>query len=48
MDNVCGNCKYNEYNQDTELFVCDNEESEMYGLETDYDDTCIDYEERAY
>lgn len=42
---MCGNCKYYEY-IDGEWF-CNNEESEYYGLETDYKDRCVDYEVRA-
>lgn len=39
---MCGNCKYRKY-IDGE-WVCDNEESENYGLETDFSDDCMDYE----
>lgn len=42
---MCGNCKYHKY-IDGE-WVCSNEESEYYGLETDYVDRCVDYEVRA-
>lgn len=45
MDELCGNCKYHlPMAQDT--FVCDNEESEGYGLETSFDDYCEFFEER--
>ncbi len=41
----CGNCKYHRpMAQDT--FMCDNEDSEGYGLETQYDDFCEEFEER--
>ena len=39
----CGMCQYSQ-TQGKEL-VCTNEESEMYGLETDYNENCPDYEE---
>ena len=29
-----------------DTFVCDNEESEGYGLETSYDDYCGEFEEK--
>lgn len=37
---MCGNCKYHKYIDDE--WVCDNEESENYGLETEYADGCVD------
>lgn len=41
----CGNCKYHKpISEDT--FVCDNEESEGYALETLYNDYCDCCEER--
>lgn len=43
--NKCGMCKYAKYNNVD--FVCENEESYMYGLETDYDESCIDYEQKS-
>ena len=42
---MCGNCKYHKYIDGG--WVCSNEESEYYGLETDYADRCVDYEVRA-
>lgn len=39
---MCGNCEYRRC-IDGE-WVCDNEESENYGLETGYSDECVDYE----
>lgn len=45
MNECCGNCKhYKPMTKDA--FVCDNEESEDYGLETTYDDYCGEFEER--
>lgn len=41
----CGTCKYHR-NIDGE-WTCDNEDSEYYGLEMEYDfSDCVDYEER--
>lgn len=45
MNECYGNCKYHKpMAKDT--FVCDNEESEGYGLETSYDDYCGEFEEK--
>ena len=42
----CGKCIYHKYVTPDE-FVCDNENSEGYGLSTAYDDCCEDgFEER--
>lgn len=46
MDKICGNCLYNKYNYDTEEFTCDCEESMYYGIETDYEESCDDFEEK--
>lgn len=43
---TCGTCKYNHYSCREGHFTCDNDDSEYYGLETDYDDYCIDAEEK--
>ena len=40
----CGNCVWAE--QQGEEWVCNNEESEAFGLETLYDDYCDDYSNR--
>lgn len=40
----CGECAHHMYG--AEGWTCDNEESEYYGLETEYNDSCVDYEER--
>ena len=44
-DQCCGTCAFNkpEY---CDVFVCDNEESDYYGLETEYNECCPDYEEK--
>lgn len=47
MGNVCcGKCKWNRWSTDAGGFVCSNEESENYGLETGYSDSCVDGERR--
>ena len=38
----CGTCSYHEYF--TVEWCCDNEESEAYGLETEFNDCCEEYE----
>lgn len=40
--NKCGNCEFAKYNGTD--YICENEESEMYGLETDYDESCTEHE----
>lgn len=43
---VCGTCYYNALYDDGSLeYCCGNEESDMYGLPTCYDDTCEEWEE---
>lgn len=41
---VCGNCRHKTYDREENAFTCDNEESENYGLEIDYNDSCMDIE----
>lgn len=44
----CGNCEHHTPPWKNGLLCgwsCGNEESENYGLVTEYDDCCIDYEE---
>lgn len=38
----CGLCEYSKY-ADGEFWCC-NEESDLYGLETDYSECCTEYE----
>ena len=45
MEEVCGTCKWNCRTSDGE-YGCGNDESEMYGVSTFYDDTCDDWEKR--
>lgn len=40
----CGTCIYHTTFADE--FGCNNEDSEAYGLETQFDDYCKEYEER--
>lgn len=44
----CGACKYHVPSEvpGEGDWICNNGESEYYGLETGYDDECMDYEER--
>lgn len=42
---MCGECEYRRY-IDGE-WVCDNEESENYGLEVSYSDDCVDFEKKG-
>ena len=44
MNNCCGNCIHCKF-IDGE-WTCTNEESDGYGLETAYDDKCVEWEER--
>ena len=49
MSEYCGTCKYNKRSYDGHCnaeFCCDNEESDMYGVPTLYDDSCEFYEEK--
>lgn len=46
MGECCANCKYNKYVKFTDDFICDNEDSEGYGLSTSYDDYCGEFEEK--
>lgn len=41
----CGNCKYHKA-VEKDTFVCQNEGSEGYALETAYDDCCEEFEEK--
>lgn len=41
---MCGNCKFSEY-QNGE-YICTNENSDDYGLETSHNDECEECEER--
>jgi len=45
-DKLCSNCIHNKYNYKDELYYCDNEHSDNYGVPTFYDDSCEDWEEK--
>ena len=47
MNETCGNCKYNRYDPVNESFYCGNTDSEYYGCESFYEDTCDEWEERT-
>lgn len=42
----CGNCKHCRYDWELSEYICQNEESDNYGLETDYEESCAAWEER--
>ena len=47
MDKLCcGTCAYH-IRVPLDEWVCDNEDSDTYGLETPYEDSCEDYEARG-
>lgn len=49
MDKCCGECVYHTSpwkNGQLCGWTCDNEYSDNYGLTTEYDDSCEDFEER--
>lgn len=48
MDEIkCGECRFHMHDQDNDEWVCNNPDSECYGCETYYSDTCDDAEERG-
>lgn len=46
MKECCGTCRYHVRGEIPGEWVCNNAESENYALETDYSDSCLDYEGR--
>ena len=51
----CGKCRHNKMKYEYQAsnkkriykgWVCDNKNSECYGLETEYKEHCVDFEER--
>ena len=44
MEQCCGTCKFHRTDDNGE-WVCTNDLSEYYALETDYSDICVDYGE---
>ena len=47
-EKVCGTCKYHKIFTASiyEAWICDNENSDYYALESEYDETCDEWEER--
>ena len=43
---ICGTCEYNVYNREDEDFICNNKDSENYGLPIGYNDLCDCYGEK--
>lgn len=46
-DKVCGTCKYHQYEDITDGWVCVNDESEYLADWTMFDDSCEEWEERG-
>ena len=49
MKECCGNCGYNKRSFDRYCnaeFCCSNEDSELYGVPTDYEDCCDGFAEK--
>ena len=46
-DKICGKCKYHtKPNLPFTDWTCDNPQSDCYGLESEYSDSCEDWKER--
>lgn len=43
---VCGTCQYHRFDKRQGVFICVNDDSEYCGLDTEYKDTCENYEDR--
>lgn len=43
---ICGNCKYHQFENIDNGWVCVNSDSEYCADWTEYNDTCVDWEER--
>lgn len=46
MDKICGTCKYHEYEEVSQGWVCVNDQSEYLADWTEYEDGCVCWEER--
>ena len=46
-EKVCGTCKYHKIYSASfyEVWICDNEDSDYYAMESEYDDACDEWEE---
>lgn len=42
----CGKCEFNKYDRENKEFSCNCDESEMYGLPTEYRDCCEEFVEK--
>jgi len=45
-EKVCGTCRWNQFDRMCSEFVCDNPESEGYGCQTMYCDSCEGWESK--
>jgi len=43
---ICGNCKFSKYDFVTKSVICSCEESECYGIDLFYKDSCSEFEEK--
>ena len=46
MDEICGTCKYHEYEEVSQGWVCTNDQSEYFADWTDYEDKCEEWENK--
>lgn len=46
MKEICGNCKYHEYDSTTNDWICGNDQSECFADWTSYNYSCVDFEEK--
>lgn len=44
----CSNCSYNKYNKTLKEYCCDNSCSDLYGIETQYNDSCEKWESKEH
>ena len=42
----CGNCKHHKRDKESGEWICHNQESDNFGLEIEYSDSCVDFEEK--
>lgn len=45
-EDMCGECEFNYYDKKEGCFVCNNWESDNYGLRTSYDDVCEEFSKK--
>ena len=46
IDEVCGNCKYHQFESIDNGYVCVNPDSDNIADWTEYDDSCEDWEKK--